>query len=306
MTLEAIDFPDPVIGIAVEPKTQKDLDRLGVGLAKLAEEDPTFRVQTNEETGQTVISGMGELHLEIIIDRLKREFKVECNQGRPQVSYKEAITKSVQLREVYKKQTGGRGKFADIIVRVDPADDDFEGDLQFVDEVKGGNVPKEFIPSVQKGFQRAMKNGVLAGYPLDRLKVTLVDGSFHPVDSDQLSFEVAAIQAFKNASAQAGPVLLEPIMKLEVVTPEENMGDVIGDLNKRRGQVGGMETSRTGARIVKADVPLSEMFGYVTALRTISSGRATSTMTFSHYAEVSSSIAKQVLTEVDGRVDLIK
>ena len=282
------------------------MDRLGVGLAKLAEEDPTFRVQTNEETGQTVISGMGELHLEIIIDRLKREFKVECNQGRPQVSYKEAITKSVQLREVYKKQTGGRGKFADIIVRVEPADDDFEGDLQFVDEVKGGNVPKEFIPSVQKGFQRAMKNGVLAGYPLDRLKVTLVDGSFHPVDSDQLSFEVAAIQAFKNASAQAGPVLLEPIMKLEVVTPEENMGDVIGDLNKRRGQVGGMETSRTGARIVKADVPLSEMFGYVTALRTISSGRATSTMTFSHYAEVSSSIAKQVLTEVDGRVDLIK
>ena len=306
MTLEAIDFPDPVIGIAVEPKTQKDLDRLGVGLAKLAEEDPTFRVQTNEETGQTVISGMGELHLEIIIDRLKREFKVECNQGRPQVSYKEAITKPVQLREVYKKQTGGRGKFADIIVRVEPADDDFEGDLQFVDEVKGGNVPKEFIPSVQKGFQRAMKNGVLAGYPLDRLKVTLVDGSFHPVDSDQLSFEVAAIQAFKNASAQAGPVLLEPIMKLEVVTPEENMGDVIGDLNKRRGQVGGMETSRTGARIVKADVPLSEMFGYVTALRTISSGRATSTMTFSHYAEVSSSIAKQVLSEVDGRVDLIK
>ena len=306
MTLEAIDFPDPVIGIAVEPKTQKDLDRLGVGLAKLAEEDPTFRVQTNEETGQTVISGMGELHLEIIIDRLKREFKVECNQGRPQVSYKEAITKSVQLREVYKKQTGGRGKFADIIVRVEPADDDFEGDLQFVDEVKGGNVPKEFIPSVQKGFQRAMKNGVLAGYPLDRLKVTLVDGSFHPVDSDQLSFEVAAIQAFKNASAQAGPVLLEPIMKLEVVTPEENMGDVSGDLNKRRGQVGGMETSRTGARIVKADVPLSEMFGYVTALRTISSGRATSTMTFSHYAEVPSSIAKQVLTEVDGRVDLIK
>ena len=306
MTLEAIDFPDPVIGIAIEPKTQKDLDRLGVGLAKLAEEDPTFRVQTNEETGQTVISGMGELHLEIIIDRLKREFKVECNQGRPQVSYKEAITKPVQLREVYKKQTGGRGKFADIIVRVEPADDDFEGDLQFVDEVKGGNIPKEFIPSVQKGFQRAMKNGVLAGYPLDRLKVTLVDGSFHPVDSDQLSFEVAAIQAFKNASAQAGPVLLEPIMKLEVVTPEENMGDVIGDLNKRRGQVGGMETSRTGARIVKADVPLSEMFGYVTALRTISSGRATSTMTISHYAEVSSSIAKQVLTEVDGRVDLIK
>ncbi|WP_329904578.1 elongation factor G [Porphyromonas pogonae] len=306
ITLESMDFPDPVIGVAIEPKTQKDLDRLGTGLAKLAEEDPTFRVQTNDETGQTVISGMGELHLEIIIDRLRREFKVECNQGRPQVSYKEAITKPVELREVYKKQTGGRGKFADIIVRVEPADESFEGELQFVDEVKGGNVPKEFIPSVQKGFQRAMKNGVLAGYPLDKLKVTLIDGSFHPVDSDQLSFEICALQAFKNASAQAGPILMEPIMKLEVVTPEESMGDVIGDLNKRRGQVEGMESSRTGARIVKAKVPLSEMFGYVTSLRTITSGRATSTMSFSHYAEVSSSIAKQVLTEVDGRVDLIK
>ncbi len=306
ITLEAMEFPVPVIGIAVEPKTQKDLDRLGVGLAKLAEEDPTFQVATNEETGQTVISGMGELHLEIIIDRLKREFKVECNQGRPQVSYKEAITKSVEIREVYKKQTGGRGKFADIIVRVEPADEDFEGDLQFIDVVKGGNIPKEFIPSVQKGFQRAMKTGVLAGYNVDRLKVTLLDGSFHPVDSDQLSFEIAAMQAFKNACAQANPVLLEPVMKLEVVTPEESMGDVIGDLNKRRGQVGGMESSRTGARIVKADVPLAEMFGYVTALRTITSGRATSTMTFSHFAEVSSSIAKQVLTEVNGRVDLIK
>ncbi len=306
ITLEAMEFPVPVIGIAVEPKTQKDLDRLGVGLAKLAEEDPTFQVATNEETGQTVISGMGELHLEIIIDRLKREFKVECNQGRPQVSYKEAITKAVEIREVYKKQTGGRGKFADIIVRVEPADEDFEGDLQFIHVVKGGNIPKEFIPSVQKGFQRAMKTGVLAGYNVDRLKVTLLDGSFHPVDSDQLSFEIAAMQAFKNACAQANPVLLEPVMKLEVVTPEESMGDVIGDLNKRRGQVGGMESSRTGARIVKADVPLAEMFGYVTALRTITSGRATSTMTFSHFAEVSSSIAKQVLTEVNGRVDLIK
>ncbi|MDY6147491.1 MAG: elongation factor G [Porphyromonas sp.] len=306
MVLEAIDFPEPVIGIAVEPKTQKDLDRLGNGLAKLAEEDPTFRVQTNEETGQTVINGMGELHLEIIIDRLKREFKVECNQGRPQVAYKEAITQSVQLREVYKKQTGGRGKFADIIVRVEPVDAGFEGALQFVDEVKGGNVPKEYIPSVQKGFQRAMQSGVLAGYPLDQLKVTLVDGSFHPVDSDQLSFEVAAIQAFKHASEQARPVLMEPIMRIEVVTPEESMGDVIADLNKRRGQVEGMESSRTGARIVKAKAPLAEMFGYVTALRTITSGRASSSMTFSHYSEVSSSIAKQVLEEVNGRVDLIK
>ena len=306
ITLESMEFPDPVIGIAVEPKTQKDLDKLGMGLAKLAEEDPTFRVQTNEETGQTVISGMGELHLDIIIDRLKREFKVECNQGKPQVSYKEAITKPIELREVYKKQSGGRGKFADIIVRMEPADEGFEGTLQFVDEVKGGNIPKEFIPSVQKGFEKAMKNGILAGYPLDKLKVTLIDGSFHPVDSDQLSFEIAAIQAFKNASEKAGPVLMEPIMQMEVVTPEESMGDVIGDLNKRRGQVEGMETSRTGARIVKAKVPLAETFGYVTALRTITSGRATSSMQFSHYAQVSSAIAKQVLTEVQGRADLIK
>ena len=282
------------------------MDKLGMGLAKLAEEDPTFRVQTNEETGQTVISGMGELHLDIIIDRLRREFKVECNQGRPQVTYKEAITQPVELREVYKKQSGGRGKFADIIVRMEPADESFEGTLQFIDEVKGGNIPKEFIPSVQKGFEKAMKNGVLAGYPLDKLKVTLIDGSFHPVDSDQLSFEIAAIQAFKNASAKAGPVLMEPIMQMEVVTPEESMGDVIGDLTKRRGQVEGMGTSRTGARIVKAKVPLAETFGYVTALRTITSGRATSSMQFSHYAQVSSSIAKQVLTEVQGRVDLIK
>ena len=306
ITLESMEFPDPVIGIAVEPKTQKDLDKLGMGLAKLAEEDPTFRVQTNEETGQTVISGMGELHLDIIVDRLRREFKVECNQGKPQVTYKEAITKSVELREVYKKQSGGRGKFADIIVRIEPADESFEGTLQFIDEVKGGNIPKEFIPSVQKGFEKAMKNGILAGYPLDKLKVTLIDGSFHPVDSDQLSFEICAIQAFKSASEKAGPALMEPIMQMEVVTPEESMGDVIGDLNKRRGQVEGMETSRTGARIVKAKVPLAETFGYVTALRTITSGRATSSMQFSHYAQVSSSIAKQVLTEVQGRADLIK
>ena len=305
IVLESIDFPDPVIGIAVEPKSQADLDKLGIGLGKLAEEDPTFTVKTDEQTGQTVISGMGELHLEIIIDRLKREFKVECNQGRPQVSYKEAITETVDLREVYKKQSGGRGKFADIIVKVGPVDEGFEGSLQFVDEVKGGNVPKEYIPSVQKGFQMAMKNGVLAGFPLDTLKVVLVDGSFHPVDSDQLSFELCAQFAFKNACAKARPVLMEPIMKLEVVTPEESMGDVIGDLNKRRGQVEGMESSRTGARIVKAKVPLSELFGYVTALRTITSGRATSSMEFSHYAEVSSSIAKTVVAEAQGRVDLL-
>ena len=306
IVLESMDFPEPVIGVAIEPKTQKDMDKLSNGLAKLAEEDPTFTVKTDEQTGQTVISGMGELHLEIIIDRLKREFKVECNQGRPQVNYKEAITKTVNLREVYKKQSGGRGKFADIIVNIGPVDADFvQGGLQFIDEVKGGNIPKEFIPSVQKGFQSAMKNGVLAGYPLDSLKVTLVDGSFHPVDSDQLSFEICAIQAYKNACAKAGPVLMEPMMKLEVVTPEENMGDVIGDLNKRRGQVEGMESSRSGARIVKATVPLAEMFGYVTSLRTITSGRATSSMTYSHHSQVSTSIAKTVLDEVKGRTDLL-
>ena len=306
--LESIEFPDPVIGIAVEPKTQKDLDKLSNGLAKLAEEDPTFTVRTDEQSGQTVISGMGELHLDIIIDRLKREFKVECNQGKPQVNYKEAVTKTVSnLREVYKKQSGGRGKFADIIVNVGPVDEDYkEGGLQFVNSVTGGRIPKEFIPSVQKGFENAMKSGVLGGYPLDSLKVELVDGSFHPVDSDQLSFEIAALQAYKNACAQAGPVLMEPIMKLEVVTPEENMGDVIGDLNKRRGQVEGMENSRSGARIVKAMVPLSEMFGYVTALRTITSGRATSSMQYDHHAPVSSSIARAVLEEIKGRVDLIK
>ncbi len=305
IVLESIDFPDPVIGISVEPKTQKDLDKLGVGLAKLAEEDPTFTVRTDEQSGQTVISGMGELHLEIIIDRLRREFKVECNQGKPQVNYREAITKSVELREVYKKQSGGRGKFADIIVRVEPADEGFEGSLQFEDIVKGGNIPKEFIPAIQKGFQTAMRNGVLAGFPIDKLKVTVVDGSYHPVDSDQLSFEICAQIAFKNACAKAKPVLMEPIMKIEVVTPEEYMGDVIGDLNKRRGQVEGMESSRTGARIIKAKVPLAEMFGYVTVLRTITSGRATSSMEFSHYAQVSSQLAKDVLTEVGGRVDLV-
>ena len=306
IVLEAMDFPDPVLGIAVEPKTQKDLDRLDQGLQKLAEEDPTFQVESNEETGQTIIRGMGELHLDIIIDRLRREFKVECNQGRPQVTYKEAITKPVELREVFKKQSGGRGKFADIICRVEPVDEGFEGNLQFIDEVKGGDIPKEFIPSIQKGFLAAMKNGVLAGYPVEQLKVTVISGSFHPVDSDQLSFELCAQQAFKKACAQAGPVLMEPIMKIEVVTPEESMGDVIGDMNKRRGQVEGMETSRSGARIVKATAPLAEMFGYVTALRTITSGRATSTMSFSHYAQVSHSIAEKVLTEVKGNVNLLK
>ena len=306
IVLESMDFPDPVIGIAVEPKTQKDLDKLSNGLAKLAEEDPTFTVKTDEQSGQTVISGMGELHLDIIIDRLKREFKVECNQGKPQVNYKEAITKTVNLREVYKKQSGGRGKFADIIVNVGPVDEDFkEGGLQFENKVTGGNIPKEFIPSVQKGFEAAMKNGILGGYPMDSLKVELIDGSYHTVDSDQLSFEICALQAYKSACAQAKPVLMEPIMKLEVVTPEENMGDVIGDLNKRRGQVEGMDTSRSGARIVKAMVPLAEMFGYVTALRTITSGRATSSMTYDHHAPVSSSIAKAVLEEIKGRTDLV-
>ena len=306
IVLESMDFPDPVIGIAVEPKTQKDLDKLSNGLAKRAEEDPTFTVKTDEQSGQTVISGMGELHLDIIIDRLKREFKVECNQGKPQVNYKEAITKTVNLREVYKKQSGGRGKFADIIVNVGPVDEDFkEGGLQFVNKVTGGNIPKEFIPSVQKGFENAMKSGVLGGYPMDSLKVELLDGSFHPVDSDQLSFEICALNAYKNACAQAKPVLMEPMMKLEVVTPEENMGDVIGDLNKRRGNVEGMESSRSGARVVKATVPLAEMFGYVTALRTITSGRATSSMQYDHHAPVSSSIAKAVLEEVKGRTDLV-
>ena len=306
IVLESMTFPDPVISIAVEPKSQADVAKLDNGLAKLAEEDPTFTVHTDEQSGQTIISGMGELHLDIIIDRLKREFKVECNQGKPQVNYKEAITKTVNLREVYKKQSGGRGKFADIIVNVGPIDEDYkEGGLQFINEVKGGNIPKEFIPSVQKGFENAMKNGVLGGYPMDSLKVVLVDGSFHPVDSDQLSFEIAALQAYKNACAKAGPVLMEPIMKLEVVTPEENMGDVIGDLNKRRGQVEGMDETRSGARIVRAMVPLAEMFGYVTALRTITSGRATSSMEYDHHAALSNTIAKAVLEEVKGRTDLL-
>ena len=306
ITLESIEFPDPVISIAIEPKTQQDLDKLSIGLSKLSEEDPTFRVESNNETGQTVIRGMGELHLEIIVDRLRREFKVECNQGRPLVAYKEALTKTVELREVYKKQTGGRGKFADIIVRIEPADEDFVGRLQFIDEVKGGNVPKEFIPSVQKGFEKAMSNGVLANYPLDKMKVTLLDGSWHTVDSDQLSFEICAMYAFRSAAIKADPVLKEPVMQIEVVTPEENMGDVIGDLNKRRGQIEGMDSSRAGARVVKAKVPLAETFGYVTALRTITSGRATSSMQFAHYAQVSSSIARQVLTEVGGKVELLK
>ena len=306
IVLESMDFPDPVIGIAVEPKTQKDLDKLSIGLQKLAEEDPTFTVKTDEQSGQTVISGMGELHLDIIIDRLKREFKVECNQGKPQVNYKEAITATVNHREVYKKQSVGRGKFADIIVNVGPRDEGYnETPLQFVNSVTGGNIPKEFIPSVQKGFDAAMKNGVLGGFPMDSLKVELVDGSFHPVDSDQLSFEIAAQMAYKACCAKAKPVLMEPIMKLEVVTPEENMGDVIGDLNKRRGQVEGMDTTRTGARLVKAMVPLAEMFGYVTALRTITSGRATSSMTYDHHAPVSTGVAKAVLEEMKGRADLL-
>jgi len=300
IVLESMTFPDTVISIAVEPKSQADVAKLDNGLAKLAEEDPTFTVHTDEQSGQTIISGMGELHLDIIIDRLKREFKVECNQGKPQVNYKEAITKTVDgWREVYKKQSGGRGKFADIIVNIGPKDEDYkEDDLQFVNEVKGGNVPKEFIPAVQKGFKDCLKAGVLGGFPMTDMKVTLVDGSFHPVDSDQLSFELAAHAAFKNVCQKAGPVLMEPIMKVEVVTPEENMGDVIGDLNKRRGMVQGMDEARSGARIVKAMVPLSEMFGYVTALRTITSGRATSSMEYDHHAPLSQSLADQVLEEL--------
>ena len=306
IVLESMDFPDPVIGIAVEPKTQKDLDKLSNGLAKLAEEDPTFTVKTDEQSGQTVISGMGELHLDIIIDRLKREFKVECNQGKPQVNYKEAITKFAQSRETYKKQSGGRGKFACIDVTIGPKDEDYkEGDLQFINEVKGGNIPKEFIPSVQKGFADCLSNGVLGGFPMTGLKVTLTDGSFHPVDSDQLSFELVAHQAFKVLCPKAKPTLMEPIMKVEVVTPEENMGDVIGDLNKRRGLVQGMEEGRSGARIVKAMVPLAEMFGYVTALRTITSGRATSSMEYDHHEPLSASIAKAVLEEVNGHAELL-
>ena len=306
IVLESMTFPDTVISIAVEPKSQADIAKLDNGLAKLAEEDPTFTVRTDEQSGQTIISGMGELHLDIIIDRLKREFKVECNQGKPQVNYKEAISSTAQSRETYKKQSGGRGKFACIDVTIAPKDEDYtEGDLQFINEVKGGNVPKEFIPSVEKGFKDCLKTGVLGGFPMTGLKVTLTDGSFHPVDSDQLSFELVAHQAFKVLCPKAKPVLMEPIMKVEVVTPEENMGDVIGDLNKRRGMVQGMEEARSGARIVKAMVPLAEMFGYVTALRTITSGRATSSMEYDHHEALSTSIAKTVLEEVKGHSELL-
>jgi len=294
IVLESMEFPDPVIGIAVEPKTQLDLDKLGIALGKLAEEDPTFTVKSDPETGQTVISGMGELHLDIIVDRLRREFGVDINQGAPMVNYKEAITGTVQWREVFKKQTGGRGKFADIIVEISPADEGTTG-LQFENAVKGGNIPKEFIPSIEKGFQAAMSNGVLAGYEVPSLKVTVLDGSYHPVDSDQLSFELAARMAFRHACPKAKPVLMEPIMSLEVVTPEDYMGDIVGDLNRRRGQIVAMDSTANGARIVKAFVPLAEQFGYVTVLRTLSSGRATSTMTFDHYSEVPANLAKDIV-----------
>jgi elongation factor G len=301
--LESMDFPQPVIGIAIEPKSQKDIDKLSQGLSKLAEEDPTFQVNTDPDSGQTVIRGMGELHLEILVDRLRREFKVECNQGAPQVAYKEAISKVVELREVFKKQSGGRGKFADIIVKIEPADPEVSG-LQFIDMVKGGRIPKEFIPPVQKGFESALLNGPLAGFPVDSLKVTLLDGSFHAVDSDQLSFEICARQAFKSAASKAGPKLLEPIMKLEIVTPEEYMGDIIGDLNRRRGEVSGM-VDKGGAKVISAKVPLSEQFGYVTVLRTLSSGRATSSMEFSNYQEVPKALAEKVLENIKGRTDLL-
>ncbi|MFO7844149.1 MAG: elongation factor G [Bacteroidales bacterium] len=303
ITLESMEFPEPVIGIAVEPKTQKDLDKLNLALQKLAEEDPTFTVKVDDDSGQTVISGMGELHLEILLDRLVREFKVECNQGAPQVNYKEAITKEVQHREVFKKQSGGRGKFADIQVIIGPADEDAK-ELQFIDKIKGGNIPKEYIPAIQKGFKEAMYNGVLAGYPVDSMKVTLIDGSYHDVDSDALSFEIAAKMAFKSACAKAKPVLLEPIMAAEVVTPEEYMGDIISDFNRRRGKVEGME-NRGGARVIKAKVPLAEKFGYVTVLRTISSGRATSSMEFSHYEKVPTEIAKEIVEKTKGKSEFV-
>ena len=299
IVLESMDFPDPVIGIAVEPKTKADIDRLGMSLAKLSEEDPTFQVKTDEASGQTIISGMGELHLDIIVDRLKREFKVEVNQGKPQVEYKESITQLAEHREVYKKQTGGRGKFADIIFTIEPLDQEKSG-LEFVNLIKGGNVPKEYIPSVEKGFREAMKNGPLAGFEIDSMKVTLKDGSFHPVDSDSLSFELAAKLGFKESAKAAKAVIMEPIMKLEVLTPEENMGDIVGDLNRRRGQVNSMD-DRAGSKVVKAEVPLSEMFGYVTSLRTLSSGRATSTMEFNHYAETPANISEEVISEIQGK-----
>jgi elongation factor G len=301
IVLESMNFPEPVIGIAIEPKTQADVDKLGMALAKLAEEDPTFRVKTDEDTGQTIISGMGELHLDIITDRLRREFKVECNQGAPQVTYKEAIKGSIEHREVYKKQSGGRGKFADIQVRIEPVADATKEGLEFVNEIKGGNIPREFIPSVEKGFKEAMKNGVLAGYQMDSLKVSLFDGSFHAVDSDALSFELAAKMAYREAIKKCNPILLEPIMKIEVVTPEENMGDVVGDLNRRRGMINGMD-DRNGAKVIKGLVPLSEMFGYVTQLRTITSGRATSTMEFDHFEECPKNIADEVITKIKGKV----
>ena len=299
IVLESMIFPDPVIGIAVEPKTKADVDKLGMALAKLAEEDPTFQVKTDEASGQTIISGMGELHLDIIVDRLKREFKVEVNQGQPQVEYKEALTATADHRETYKKQTGGRGKFADIVFVMEPVEDKEKQGLEFVNEIKGGNIPKEYIPSVEKGFKEAMKNGPLAGFEMDSMKITLKDGSFHPVDSDSLSFELAAKLGYKVAAKKARAVLMEPIMKLEVLTPEENMGDIVGDLNRRRGQVNNMD-DRAGSKVIKADVPLSEMFGYVTALRTLSSGRATSTMEFSHYAETPSNIAEEVIKSANG------
>ena len=298
IVLESMTFPDPVIGVAVEPKTQADIEKLSNALAKLAEEDPTFQVRTDLDSGQTIINGMGELHLEIIMDRLRREFKVECNQGKPQVAYKEAVTAAYQHREVFKKQTGGRGKFADIIVRVEAADEGVTG-LQFIDEVKGGNVPKEFIPAVEKGFKQSMTNGVLAGFPMTALKVTLLDGSYHTVDSDSLSFEICAKHAFREACKNAKPIMLEPVMAVEVVTPEEYMGDVIGDFNKRRGNITGME-ERGGARVIKAKIPLSEMFGYVTVLRTITSGRATSTMEFSHYSPLSENMTNEVIVSIKG------
>ena len=302
--LESMEFPEPVISIAIEPKTQADIDKLSNALSKLAEEDPTFAVKFDEDSGQTVISGMGELHLEILVDRLRREFKVECNQGAPQVAYKEAITSKVEHREVFKKQTGGRGKFADIQVVISPVDDEEEKGLVFINSIKGGNIPKEYIPAIEKGFREAMRNGPLAGFPVDTLKVELLDGSFHAVDSDSLSFEIAARNAFRNALPKAKPVLLEPIMAAEVVTPEEYMGDVISDFNKRRGQVAGMET-RAGARVIKAKVPLAEKFGYVTVLRTITSGRATSSMEFSHYQEVPAEIAKNILDKIRGKREFV-
>jgi len=301
IVLESMDFPDPVIGISIEPKTQADQDKLGVGLSKLAEEDPTFQVHTDEESGQTIISGMGELHLDIIIDRLRREFKVEVNQGEPQVTYREDITAPVDHRETYKKQSGGRGKFADIVVTIEPQDDPEKSGLEFVNVIKGGSIPREFIPSVEKGFKESMKNGVLAGFPVESMKVTLTDGSFHAVDSDALSFEICAKMAYRSALKKARPILLEPIMKMEVVTPEINMGDIVGDLNRRRGLMKGMD-DRAGAKVLKADVPLSEMFGYVTQLRTISSGRATSTMEFSHYAEAPKNVAEEIVKKFNGNV----